>query len=121
PAAGGAPRLLTAALDRGVANPAWAPDGKAILFQLEDDRTVQLARVPAAGGAIQRLIGESRVVTSFTTAPSGRVAVAVSTLDAPAEVFGVGSAGNSLRPRPRQHAAGLQGAQLAPTDPLTSQ
>src|SRR5213075_949584 len=29
PAAGGAPRLLTAALDRSVANPTWSPDGKA--------------------------------------------------------------------------------------------
>src|ERR1051325_6437536 len=52
PAAGSTPRVLTAALDRSVANPTWSPDGTAILFQLEDDRAVQLARMPAAGGAI---------------------------------------------------------------------
>ena len=119
PAAGGAPRLLTAALDRSVANPTWSPDGKAILFQLEDDRAVQLARVPAAGGAIERLIAESRVVTGFTTAPGGRVAVAVSTLDAPTEVFALDSAGNALRPLSRQNDAWLKEVKLAPTEPIT--
>src|SRR3989442_2569302 len=53
PTAGGAPRILTAALDRNVANPVWSTDGSSIYFQLEDDRTVGLARVPAAGGAIE--------------------------------------------------------------------
>src|SRR5881227_2398054 len=47
PSAGGAPRILTAALDRNVANPVWSSDGSSIYFQLEDDRTVGLARVPA--------------------------------------------------------------------------
>src|SRR5437870_12160649 len=51
---GGAPRILTAALDRNVANPEWSSDGSSIYFQLEDDRTVGLARVPAAGGGIGR-------------------------------------------------------------------
>src|SRR3989440_872663 len=61
PAAGGAPRVLTAALDRSVANPTRSADGATILFQLEDDRAVQLARIPAAGGAIERLIAGARV------------------------------------------------------------
>src|SRR5205809_6257220 len=52
PTAGGAPRILTAALDRNVANPVWSSDGSSIYFQLEDHRTGGLARVPAAGGAI---------------------------------------------------------------------
>src|SRR5438093_513660 len=100
-------------------NPTWSPDGKAILFQLEDDRAVQLARVPAAGGAIERLIAESRVVTGFTTAPGGRVAVAVSTLDAPTEVFALDSAGNALRPLSRQNDAWLKEVKLAPTESIT--
>src|SRR5438105_4122372 len=95
PAAGGAPRLLTAALDRSVVNPTWSADGAAILFQLEDDRSVQLARIPAAGGAIERLIAGARVVTGFTATPGGRVAVTVSTPDAPAEVFAL-DGGNAL-------------------------
>jgi len=50
-AAGGAPRILTAALDRNVSSPVWSGDGSSISFLLEDDRAVGLARVPAAGGA----------------------------------------------------------------------
>src|SRR5256714_11008246 len=119
PAAGGPPRVLTAALDRNVANPTWSPDGAAILFQLEDDRTVQLARIPAAGGAIERLIAGARVVTGFTTAPGGRLALAVSTPDAPAEVFAVQGADNAVRPLSHQNDAWLAQVKLAPTETIT--
>jgi Tol biopolymer transport system component len=44
PASGGAPRILTASLDRNVASPAWSADGSSIVFLLEDDRAVALAR-----------------------------------------------------------------------------
>src|SRR5207247_10822990 len=54
PTAGGAPRILTAALDRNVAHPLSSSDVAYIYFQLEVDRTLGLARVPAAGGAIER-------------------------------------------------------------------
>src|SRR2546426_12380678 len=65
PTAGGAPRILTAALDRNVANPVWSSDGSSIYFQLEDDRTVGLARVPAAGGAIERPVSGPPVGGAF--------------------------------------------------------
>ena len=119
PAAGGAPRLLTAALDRSVVNPTWSADGAAILFQLEDDRSVQLARIPAAGGAIERLIAGARVVTGVTAAPGGRVAVTVSTPDAPAEVFALDGGGNALRPLSHQNDAWLTEVKLAPTESIT--
>ena len=32
--------------------PAWSADGKSITFLIEDDRSVHLARVPAAGGTV---------------------------------------------------------------------
>jgi len=119
PAGGGAPRLLTAALDRSVVNPTWSADGAAILFQLEDDRAVQLARIPAGGGAIERLIAGARVVTGFTAAPGGRVAVAVSTPDAPAEVFALDGGGSTLRPLSHQNDAWLTEVKLAPTEAIT--
>src|SRR2546429_289214 len=119
PAAGGAPRLLTAALDRSVVNPTWSADGAAILFQLEDDRSVQLARIPAAGGAIERLIAGARVVTGFTATPGGRVAVTVSTPDAPAEVFALDGGGNALRPLSHQNDPWLTEVKLAPTESIT--
>src|SRR2546430_15525289 len=99
----------------------WSADGAAILLQLEDDRAVQLARIPAAGGgsAIERLIAGARVVTGFTTAPGGRVAVTVSTPDAPAEVFALDGGGNALRPLSHQNDAWLTEVKLAPTESIT--
>src|SRR2546430_5046579 len=119
PAAGGAPRVLTAALDRSVANPAWSADGATILFQLEDDRAVQLARIPAAGGVIERLIAGARVVTGFTTAPGGRLAVSVSTPDAPAEGFAGQGADNALRPLSHQNPPWLAPVNVPPPAPTT--
>src|SRR3989440_10418030 len=121
PAGCGAPRLLTAALDRSVVNPTWSADGAAILFQLEDDRAVQLARIPAAvgGGAIERVIAGARVVTGFSAAPGGRVAVTVSTPDAPAEVFALDGGGNTLRPLSHQNDAWLTEVKLASTEAIT--
>src|SRR6266550_672769 len=72
PAAGGAPRILTAALDRNVASPAWSGDGASITFLLEDDRTVGVARVPAAGGTIERIVSGPRVVSAFTAGEKGK-------------------------------------------------
>src|SRR5207245_589803 len=79
PAAGGAPRILTATLDRSVASPAWSADGSSIYFLLEDDRTVQLARVPASGGAVERPVSGARVVGRFAAGRGGKVAVLAST------------------------------------------
>ena len=105
PAAGGAPRILTATLDRSVASPAWSADGSSIYFLLEDDRTVQLARVPASGGAVERLVSGARVVSAFTTGREGKVAVLASTPLAPAEVFAVD--GTTLRLLSHQNDAWL--------------
>src|SRR6266702_6860778 len=103
PAAGGAPRILTAALDRNVANPVWSSDGSSIYFQFEDDRTVGLARVPAAGGAIERLVSGPRVVSAFAAGATGKLAVLASTPLEPAEVFALD--GTTLRPLSRQNDA----------------
>src|SRR5207247_4611815 len=84
--AGGAPRILTAALDRNVANPVWSSDGSSIYFQLEDDRTVGLALVPAAGGAIERLVSGPRVVSAIAAGGNGKLAVRASAPLQPAAV-----------------------------------
>lgn len=71
PAAGGAEQLPTAGLDRNTTSPAYSPDGRWIYFLLEDDRSVQLARVPAAGGEIERLTPADAVVYGFSLGPRG--------------------------------------------------
>src|SRR5438445_541473 len=117
PAAGGTPRILTAALDRNVSNPVWSADGSSILFLLEDDRAVQLARVPAAGGAIERVLDGARVVLAFSTGPDGRIAALAATTEAPPEVFAVEQ--NGLRSLSRQNDAWLGELRLGAVEPVS--
>src|SRR3989442_1661888 len=115
--AGGAPRILTAALDRNVASPVWSGDGSSITFLLEDDRAVGLARVPAAGGAIERLVSGRKVVSAFTAGAGGKVAVLASTPLVPDEVFALD--GTTLRPLSHQNDEWLARTRLAEVEPIT--
>lgn len=116
PAAGGARRLLTAALDRNVGKPVWSADGSALYFLLEDDRAVALARVAASGGPVERLVTGARVVSAFTTGPGGKIAVLASTPLQPAEVFAVD--GGTLRPLSRQNDDWLSQVKLGNVEPI---
>jgi dipeptidyl aminopeptidase/acylaminoacyl peptidase len=117
PSAGGAPRILTAALDRTVASPVWSSDGSSITFLLEDDRAVALARIPAAGGAIERLVSGPRVVSAFTAAASGTLAVLASTPLVPDEVFALD--GTTLRPLSHQNDEWLARTKLGDVEPIS--
>jgi len=93
PAAGGRPILPTKALDRNVLSPRYTPDGTGIVFLLEDSGERHLARIPAAGGPIARLIGGFRSVTSFDVARNGQIAVRITEPRFPGELFSVGAVG----------------------------
>ncbi len=86
PSAGGTPRVLTASLDRAVGSPEWSADGKSLYFTVEDDRVEYLARMPAAGGAVEPLTTGRRVVGSVSLGPAGTVALLSSTPTSPNEV-----------------------------------
>ncbi|MFP5378224.1 MAG: prolyl oligopeptidase family serine peptidase [Vicinamibacteria bacterium] len=92
PAAGGEVRVLTEALDRGVAAPAFTADGRAIVFTVTDDRSVYLARVPVAGGEVARLLDGPRVVSQPSLVGT-RIAAVVSSDAAPGEVYAIEAAG----------------------------
>ncbi len=62
PTASGPVRLPTRSLDRNTTSPRWSRDGSFLYFLLEDDQSVVLARVPAAGGEVERLTGTERTV-----------------------------------------------------------
>ena len=47
-AAGQAPTVFMPSLDRAVSNLQWSPDGASVSFLLQDDRTQQVATIPAA-------------------------------------------------------------------------
>ncbi len=116
PVAGGPARVLTASLDRNVLSPAWSPDGSSVLFLLEDDRVYHLARVPAVGGAIERLVEGKRAISDLSVARNGRIAVASSTPAQPDELFAV--EGSELRKISRQNDAWLAGVRLAPVEEI---
>jgi dipeptidyl aminopeptidase/acylaminoacyl peptidase len=117
PAAGGPARVLTATLDRNVLSPVFSRDGSSVLFLLEDDRVFQLARMPAAGGPIERLVEGRRTLTDLALGPDGRIAVAWSSTEAAAEVAAV--EGRELRPITRQNDAWREEVRLAPVEEIT--
>ena len=117
PVEGGPARVLTAALDRNILSPVFSPDGASVLFLLEDDRVNQLARVPVAGGAVERLVEGKRSLEDLSLARDGRVAVTSSTPDRPTEVFAV--EGRELRKVSAQNDAWLAQVRLAPLEEIS--
>jgi len=86
-AAGGESRLLTQQLDRMIFSPRFSKSDDSIYFLLEDSGELNLARISAAGGAVERLVSGPRVVSALDQGPSGEIAVLVSEPHFPAEVF----------------------------------
>jgi dipeptidyl aminopeptidase/acylaminoacyl peptidase len=95
PVAGGRPRPLTAELDRNVTSPRFTPDGRSVLFLLEDRGNRHLARVGVEGGSVERVVGGERDVTAFDVAPGGEIVVLESSAHQPPEISAV--AGGGLR------------------------
>jgi dipeptidyl aminopeptidase/acylaminoacyl peptidase len=87
PSTGGSPRSLTDSLDRPVTSAAWSPDSRFITFGVVDNRTEYLARIPAGGGDVEKLIDGRRVVTSPSPGTDGAFAVLASTATELPEVF----------------------------------
>jgi len=86
PAAGGPSRILTDALDRPVRGPFWTADGT-ILFGVSDDRSEHIAKVPASGGKVEKLVSGPRVVNSFSPGSDGSLAVIASTPTEVPEIY----------------------------------
>ncbi|HSJ74859.1 MAG TPA: S9 family peptidase, partial [Gemmatimonadales bacterium] len=86
PVAGGDPRPLTRELDRNVDHPRFSPDGRSIYFILEDGGNEHLARIPATGGTVERVVAGERSVQGYVLGPKGETVVLESTPDRPSEV-----------------------------------
>ena len=95
PAMGGEQKVLTLALDRTVRRPTFSADGQFIYFVMEDDGTEQVARVPAGGGEVARVIGGRKKVGAFSLGKDGTIAALISEPKLPEEIFL--SSGNDLR------------------------
>ncbi len=93
PVAGGAPKILSASLDRNVMNPIWSRDGKSIEFLVEDDRAQYLARIPAGGGAVERVAGGRNVIQAHAANAAGREALLLGTALTPSEIYALDAGG----------------------------
>lgn len=89
PVAGGESRALTAQLDRNVESPRFSPDGRFIYFGLEEGGNEHLARVPVAGGAVERVVDGERSLGAFEIGRDGRIVALESTPWRPSEVVAV--------------------------------
>ena len=112
-ASGGAPRILTASLDRNVSEPIWTSDGKAIRVTVEDDGVVRLAEVPLDGGALRDVASGFRVFGSPVPGPKGALAVLMSDPAHPTEVHVLDAKGG-LRQLSHQNDDWLKTVTLAP-------
>jgi len=74
PARGGVPRAATGQLDRAVADPEFADDGKSVAVIVTDDGLQYPAKIDLSTGASERLLAGTDVVTAMS-AGAGHVAV----------------------------------------------
>lgn len=112
PAAGGATRLLTVGLDRAVQDPiAWSADGKSLSFVVQDDRITYVARMPVAGGPVEKLTNGRRVVSSISPGKDGAFALLAATAGEPDEVHAWEN--GNLRRLTHENDAWLKDVQLA--------
>jgi dipeptidyl aminopeptidase/acylaminoacyl peptidase len=122
PAAGGPARLLTGSLDRAVSDVRFTPDGKSLVFLVEDDRAQYVGRVPVEGGKVEALTSGRRVVSGISGSATGGAAdgwaVIAGSTGAPDEVYAL--AGGALKQISRQNDEWLATVQLATTEDTTA-
>jgi dipeptidyl aminopeptidase/acylaminoacyl peptidase len=87
PLSGGAPRILFKSLDRDVSGGQFSSDGQWIYFLITDDLKRYVARARVADEQIEKLGVANRVLGSLTMAPNGRMAVTMTSAQAPGEVY----------------------------------
>ncbi|MGE5200042.1 MAG: S9 family peptidase [Rhodospirillaceae bacterium] len=119
PAAGGAARVLTAALDRPASGPIWwSPDGKTLTFAVSDDRIDYVARTTTAGGAVEKLTTGRRTVSNVSLGADGSVTLIAGTAAETPEVHAL--EGGNLRKLTKVNDDLLARLQLATTEDFTS-
>ena len=116
-AAGGAARVLTAALDRSVTSPRWTADGAGLVCIVEDDRSRWVGRVAASGGGMVPLTTGRRVVSVISPGGAAGWAVIAGTAKEPDEVHVL--AGGSLRRLTHLNDEWVAGLALSPTEDVT--
>jgi len=93
PVAGGAPRLLTASLDRAIAGSRWSVDGKSLLGLVADDQRQYLARINPATGSVEKMPATMPVLNGFSEGKDGAFAVIATDPAHPGELYALEKTG----------------------------
>jgi dipeptidyl aminopeptidase/acylaminoacyl peptidase len=118
PSGGGPARLLTPALDRAASGAiVWAPDSGSVRVVIEDDRGSYVARVDVATGAVTKLTGGRRTVSSISAGQAGALGLLVGSASEPDEVHALED--GALRRLSRENDAWRASVQLPSTDDFT--
>ncbi|HOG27786.1 MAG TPA: S9 family peptidase [Vicinamibacterales bacterium] len=119
PAAGGAAKVLTAALDRPVGGPiSWSPDSRMLTFTVEDDRASYVGRTSVAGGQVEKLTAGRRTVSDVSLGADGRLTLLAGTSTATPEVHALEN--GTLRQLTKVNDELFAQLQLATTEDFTS-
>jgi dipeptidyl aminopeptidase/acylaminoacyl peptidase len=114
----GQTKLVAPALDRGVSGPfLWSADGRNLSFLVADDRVTYLARIPAAGGTVERITTGRRVVSGISAQSNGMYACLMATASQLPEVHAIEN--GVLRQLSHQNDSLLAELQLATTEDFT--
>jgi dipeptidyl aminopeptidase/acylaminoacyl peptidase len=89
PASGGPAKVLTLELDRNATEPRFAPDGRGVYFIVDDDGTQNLALANLSDGKIARPVSGRVMLEGFSVSNEGTLAVNVSTMERPYELYTV--------------------------------
>jgi dipeptidyl aminopeptidase/acylaminoacyl peptidase len=84
---GGAPRILTRALDRWVNQLRFSRDGEWIYFSYEQLGGVDLGRVRVSDGKLETVLAGERQVSAFDLAPGGTIVARVENMNDPPEIY----------------------------------
>ncbi|MGE5245964.1 MAG: prolyl oligopeptidase family serine peptidase [Betaproteobacteria bacterium] len=85
--AGGAPRILTAEVDRNFERPQFAPDGSAVYALLEEGGNSHIAKVPLTGGPLTRVLDGEHDAAALDVGRKGGLAFLDSQAQLPYEVY----------------------------------
>jgi dipeptidyl aminopeptidase/acylaminoacyl peptidase len=109
--------VLTEGLDRNTSGLKLSADGAHVMFLLEDGGNTHLARVPVAGGALERVVAGERDMSQFDVGATGQIAILESSAERPGEISLLREEGTIAR-LTRENDAWLAGVALGRTERL---
>ena len=114
------PTVYMPQLDRAVSNVAWSADGQNISFLLQDDRTNNVAAIPAENpnGTMQRKSSGRRVISSLSPGKDGNFAAIAGEPNKFNEIYALEN--GNLRQLTRHNDKLLSELQLATTEDFQS-